>query len=98
MTSAYGTLLACALPVLTATHAFAQGGKSEAPPPPAEEHLSIEELLKGGWQIAGFTSTFDNRSALILFHNPAETTLVQCLSGYDVTRTPRIYSNCYRLR
>lgn len=64
----------------------------------AEESPSIEGLLKSGWQIAGFTSTFDNRSALILFRHPSETTLVQCLSGYDVTRTPRTYSNCYRLK
>ena len=63
-----------------------------------EEVITIEGLLKSGWQIAGFTSTFDNRSAMILFRHPDETTLVQCLTGYDVTRTPRTYTNCYRLR
>ncbi|WP_295555097.1 hypothetical protein [uncultured Hyphomicrobium sp.] len=63
-----------------------------------EEQISIEDLLKSGWQVAGFTSTFDNRSAMILFRHPTETTLVQCLTGYDVTRTPRTYTNCYRLR
>jgi hypothetical protein len=54
--------------------------------------------LKTGWQVAGFTSTYDNRSALILFRHPTETTLVQCRSGYDVTRIPRTYALCYRLR
>jgi hypothetical protein len=54
--------------------------------------------VKSGWQVAGFTSTFDNRSALILFRHPTETTLVPCLTGYDVTRTPRTYTNCFRLR
>jgi hypothetical protein len=65
---------------------------------PADEKISIEQLLKGGWQVAGFTSTFDNRSALVLFRHPSETYLVQCLTGYDVTRTPRTYVNCYELR
>jgi hypothetical protein len=30
-----------------------------------EETISIEMLLKGGWQIAGYASTFDTRSAFI---------------------------------
>ena len=54
--------------------------------------------MKSGWLIAGYTSTFDNRSSLILFRNPTETYLVQCLTGYDVTRSPRVYQNCYRLK
>ena len=68
------------------------------PTPDPSEDIAIEDLLKSGWQVAGFTSTFDNRSAMILFRHPIETTLVQCLTGYDVTRTPRTYRNCYRLR
>ncbi len=64
----------------------------------AEENIAIEELLRTGWQIAGYTSTFDNRSAFILFRHPDETYLVQCRAGYDVTRTPRTFSNCYELR
>ncbi len=64
----------------------------------AEENIAIEELLRTGWQIAGYTSTVDNRSAFILFRNPDETYLVQCRVGYDVTRTPRTFSNCYELR
>jgi len=64
----------------------------------AEENIAIEELLRTGWQIAGYTSTVDNRSAFILFRHPDETYLVQCRAGYDVTRTPRTFSNCYELR
>ena len=89
-----GLLAPCAALSLAGTAAVS------APPRPNshEETIAIEDLLKSGWQIAGFTSTFDNRSAMILFRHPTETSLVQCLTGYDVTRTPRTYTNCYRLR
>ncbi len=90
----YRAAAACVLSLTTASVAFAGAPKAD----PKEEVIAIEELLKGGWQVAGFTSTFDNRSAMILFRHPTETTLVQCLTGYDVTRTPRTYTNCYRLR
>ena len=63
-----------------------------------EEKLSIEALVKSGWQVAGYTSTFDNRSAMILLKHSSESYLVQCLAGYDVQRTPRVYVNCYELR
>jgi hypothetical protein len=59
---------------------------------------TIAQLLKSGWQIAGFASNFDNRSTFILFKNPGEPYLVQCLAGYDVTRSPRVFENCYRLQ
>lgn len=59
---------------------------------------SIEELMKSGWQIAGYASNSDNRSTFILFKKPNENYLVQCLAGYDVTRSPRVFHNCYRLR
>ena len=75
-------MLAVAAPVLSA---------------PVAKSISIEELLAAGWEIAGYTSTFDNRSAFILFKNPNEPYLVQCRAGYDVTRSPRTYSNCYEL-
>ena len=58
---------------------------------------SIEELLKTGWQIAGYSQAFDNRSTFILFRNPEQSYLVQCRVGYDVTRTPSAYSLCYKL-
>ncbi len=63
-----------------------------------EETVSIETLLKGGWQIAGYVSTFDTRSAFILFRHPDETYLVQCRASYDVTRTPPVTTNCYKLQ
>ena len=64
----------------------------------AEDKPSIEALIKSGWQVAGYTSTFDNRSAMILLKHASESYLVQCLAGYDVQRTPRVYVNCYELR
>ena len=66
--------------------------------PHSEESISIETLLKAGWQIAGYTSTLDSRSAFILFRHPDETYLVQCRASYDVTRTPAAHSNCYKLQ
>jgi hypothetical protein len=63
-----------------------------------EENISIASLLKGGWQIAGYTSTLDGRSAFILFRHPDEPYLVQCRASYDVTRTPAVTSNCYKLQ
>jgi hypothetical protein len=76
-----------------ATFAFAAGAFA-AP----EETITIATLLKGGWQIAGYTSTLDSRSAFILFRHPEETYLVQCRASYDVTRTPPVTSNCYKLQ
>jgi hypothetical protein len=64
---------------------------------PTDEDLTIEGLLKGGWQIAGYTGAVDNWSTFILFRNPAQPYLVQCRSGYDVTREPRTQSHCYQL-
>jgi hypothetical protein len=63
-----------------------------------EETITIATLLKGGWQIAGYTSTTDGRSAFILFRHPDEPYLVQCRASYDVTRTPNVTSNCYKLQ
>ncbi len=63
-----------------------------------EANVSIEALLKGGWQIAGYASAVDNWSAFILFRNPDQPYLVQCKAGYDVTREPHIQPHCYKLR
>ena len=63
----------------------------------AEDNPTIEELLKTGWQIAGYSQAFDNRSTFILFRNPDQPYLVQCRVGYDVTRTPSTYTLCYKL-
>lgn len=64
----------------------------------ADESPAIEELLNSGWQIAGYSQAFDNRSTFILFRHPEQTYLVQCRVGYDVTRKPSVYSICYELR
>lgn len=63
----------------------------------ARETWTVEQLLKSGWQVAGFTSAAGNRTALVLFRHSSETYLVQCLTGYDVTRTPREFVSCYEL-
>jgi hypothetical protein len=87
-------VLALPVPGMKCAHAE----PARAVVPPEESAGSVGDLLKSGWQIAGYTSTFDNRSSLILFKNPNENFLVQCLTGYDVQRTPRVYENCYRLK
>jgi hypothetical protein len=69
-----------------------------AEPATEESAGSIEQLLKSGWEVAGYASNSDSRSTFILFKNPQQSHLVQCLAGYDVTRTPRVFENCYRLR
>lgn len=93
------TLARFSIASLALTLAMANQAQAGSPQPtPNDENIAIEDLLKSGWEVAGFTGTFDNRSAMILFRHPTETSLVQCLAGYDVTRTPRTYRNCYRLR
>ena len=64
----------------------------------AENGPAIGELLKTGWQIAGYSQAYDNRSTFILFRHPEQSYLVQCRVGYDVTRTPSTYSICYKLQ
>jgi len=64
----------------------------------AEPAITIERLMTDGWQIAGYTGGFDNRTSLILFRPPDKTHLVQCSVLHDVTRTPRVNLNCYELR
>lgn len=58
----------------------------------------VEKLLKSGWQIAGFASAGNGRNSFMLFKHPKNTYLVQCVAGYDVTRTPREFVICYTLR
>ena len=64
----------------------------------AEPGWTITELLRQGWEIAGYTSTADNRSALILFKKAGEPYLVQCATLYDVLRAQRSVINCYVLK
>ena len=63
----------------------------------AEPSLSIERLTADGWEIAGYAGTLDNRSSLILFRRKDRPYLVQCSILYDVTRNPRVVTNCYEL-
>lgn len=49
----------------------------------AGETLTVEQLLKSGWQVVGFAGAAGTRTALVLFRHPTETFLVQCLTGYD---------------
>lgn len=63
----------------------------------ADQPLSIERLNTEGWEIAGYVGTFDNRSSLILFRKRDRAYLVQCSILYDVTRSPRVITNCYEL-
>ena len=63
----------------------------------AEPPLTIERLLGEGWEIAGYTSGYDNRSTLLLFRHKDKNYLIQCSTLYDVTREPRVNVNCYEL-
>jgi hypothetical protein len=63
----------------------------------AEAPVTIEQLLQDGWEVAGYTGTFDNRSSLLLFRRKDKNYLVQCSVLYDVTRIPRTSVNCYEL-
>jgi hypothetical protein len=62
--------------------------------------ISIETLLKNGWQIAGYAAAnqFAVESAMILLRNADQSYLVQCRASFDVTRSPSVNSHCYKLR
>lgn len=64
----------------------------------ADPPLTIEQLLKNDWDIAGYVGTADVRATVILFRNKAQPFLVQCSTFFDVTRNPRVVTNCYQLR
>ena len=64
----------------------------------AQSEHTIQKLLEDGWTIAGYAGTFDNRSTLLLFRHKDKNFLVQCSTLHDVTRTPRLVTNCYELR
>jgi hypothetical protein len=58
--------------------------------------ISIETLVKDGWQIGGYAAA--NQSAMILLRHADRSYLVQCRASYDVTRSPSVTSHCYKLR
>ena len=82
--------LSCALAASVATLAF-PATVFAAP----EETISIATLLKGGWQIAGYTSTLDSRSAFILFRHPDEPYLVQCRARRPLPPTATSFSSAF---
>ena len=55
----------------------------------ADDPVSVEGLLKDGWEIAGYASNFEGRS-LILFRHKDKSYLAQCSVLYDVTRSNRV--------
>lgn len=63
----------------------------------AAEPITVERLVGDGWEIAGYTGTFDNRSSLMLFRHKDRTFFVQCSVLYDVTRNQRVNLNCYEI-
>jgi hypothetical protein len=50
--------------------------------------ISIETLVKDGWQIAGYAAAHQSavESAMILLRHADRSYLVQCRASYDVTR------------
>ena len=95
MTERFRTRIAGAAALAVLTLSLAGGTIANAEP---DAELSIEGILKSGWYVAGYASNADNRSTFILFKKPGETYLIQCLTGYDVTREPQIFEHCYRLQ
>jgi hypothetical protein len=62
-----------------------------------QQGLTIQRLLEEGWELAGYAGTFDNRSSMLLFRHRERSYLVQCSVLHDVTRAPRLITNCYEL-
>ena len=63
-----------------------------------DENISIETLLKDGWQINAAANQSAVESAMILLRHADQSYLVQCRASYDVTRSPSVTSHCYKLR
>ena len=68
-------------------------GLAEAQPP----SLTVERLVTDAWEVAGYIAVADNRS-LILFKHKEHRYLVQCSVLVDVTRNPRVITNCYEVK
>jgi hypothetical protein len=73
---------------------LAGGGRAETS---GREPVTIEGLVRAGWEVAGYVAVSDNRS-LILFKHKELKYLVQCSVLVDVTRNPRLVTYCYELR
>jgi hypothetical protein len=88
MTRKTSRMLACSALLLGALAATARAQLAST---------TIEKLLSDGWEIAGYIAVADNRS-LILFKHQTHRYLVQCSVLVDVTRNPRVVTNCYELK
>lgn len=79
----------CACWLAATAEAWAQG----------DPQLSVEQLLKDGWTVAGYAG---QGTMYILLHHPDQKYLVQCSVLYDTTRgsrmAERVRTNCYELR
>lgn len=75
----------------------AGGAQTQSPPQPLAGPGRIEELIRAGWEVAGYVAASDIRTLILLKHkeNPW---LMQCSVLIDVTRTPRMVTTCYELR
>lgn len=92
----YRALLAFGLMSITLIWSGNLAAQTSAPQPlPGPGR--IEELLRGGWEVAGYVAASDIRTLVLLKHkdNPW---LVQCSVLIDVTRTPRMVTTCYEVR
>ena len=66
-----------------------------------DENISMETLLKDGWQdcrLRGGQSVCCQSGRMILLRHADQSYLVQCRASFDVTRSPRVTSHCYKLR
>jgi len=62
-----------------------------------DENISIETLLKAGWQIGGYAAANQSAVESVLLRQEGESYLVQCRESYDITRSPSVTSHCYKL-
>jgi hypothetical protein len=63
-----------------------------------EENIVIATLLKGWLADRRLHQDVGQPVGFILFRHPDEPYLVQCRASYNVTRTPSVTSNCYKLQ
>ena len=86
-----------AIAAALALAAFASPDPSAAQTP-TQSAITIEQLLTGGWEIAGYGAlSFEGRT-FVLFKHKDHRYLVQCSILYDVLRTKRVVTNCYEVR
>jgi len=87
-------VLAATLLAAVAALWFADAGRAESLD---RAPVTIEGLVRAGWEVAGYVAVSDNRS-LILFRHKEFKYLVQCSVLVDVMRNPRLVTYCYELK